>query len=651
MISRIRRAMLAAVVGGLAAALSLVAAYIVHPGLVFEMDRPLPPFIQGVYGQEIDAQGTFSWTSGHVSAEFPGLDRQIGWFCTIRFRAPRPAGEPMPVLDVRIDGRPERHVAATPEYQDLGIVLPQATTTGASILLDVTPTFTPGTDDKRTLGVELDRFLCRPSSSIVRPPSNTLSEATLAAAIFSAGLALLGLSLSSAMFAAAAIGLGQTLMMVMGSGMYGDYPAKLPWLALGVVGPSFVLAQVIERWRREPLSSTARFVVACCAAVLFLKLAGLYHPAKPIIDADFNAHRLQWVLEGRRFFTQPLGNGVLMPYAIGFYIFAAPWGWLFGPTREVVWTVAAGMDVLAGALLYPVLLKAWGDRRAAALAAVLFQLVPAPFVTLGNANLPNMFAQSMALIAILAAVSWRLEFRRPLALVGFTIFAAWALCSHVGAVPIIAATIGMLAVLYVWRGDAERRQTAFAIAAALLVAAAFAWFAFYQHFLDVFRNAFTLMFHPPPPDPHATATAAELVKGNMTRAERVWDLVKQAVSGASWPLLILSGIGVWSLWRRHVRGRLESALWAWTIVWVVASASTVFAGIDPAHVRYSAEFLGRINLATVPLVAILAARGAASGWEADTSAGLRRPLQTVAAILSVWTILVAMWAWIGWFTR
>jgi hypothetical protein len=54
-------------------------------------------------------------------------------------------------------------------------------------------------------------------------------------------------------------------------------------------------------------------------------------------------------------------------------------------------------------------------------------------------------------------------------------------------------------------------------------------------------------------------------------------------------------------------------------------------------------------LATVPLIAILAGRGAASGWDAETSAGLRRPLQTVAAVLSVWTLFVAMNAWKGWF--
>jgi hypothetical protein len=62
---------------------------------------------------------------------------------------------------------------------------------------------------------------------LLRPPANTLSYATVAAAIFAAGLALLGLSLSSAMFAAVIIALGQTVMLAISSGMYGNYASRL----------------------------------------------------------------------------------------------------------------------------------------------------------------------------------------------------------------------------------------------------------------------------------------------------------------------------------------------------------------------------------------------------------------------------------------
>jgi hypothetical protein len=88
---------------------------------------------------------------------------------------------------------------------------------------------------------------------------------------------------------------------------------------------------------------------------------------------------------------------------------------------------------------------------------------------------------------------------------------------------------------------------------------------------------------------------------------------------------------------------------AWAAVWVVFSASTVFARVDKEYVRYAAEFLGRINLATVPLIAILAARGGALGWEPDIAPSWRRPLQITAVVLIAAVFVVAVQTWLGWF--
>jgi hypothetical protein len=95
------------------------------------------------------------------------------------------------------------------------------------------------------------------------------------------------------------------------------------------------------------------------------------------------------------------------------------------------------------------------------------------------------------------------------------------------------------------------------------------------------------------------------------------------------------------VWRRRRRDRLESALLAWAVVWVVLSASTVFSRVEQEFVRYTAEFLGRINLATIPLVAILAAKGAAAGWDDETPSGIRTPLRGVAVVLIAWALYLA----------
>lgn len=640
----IRRALLAGIVGALAAALSLVAAYFLHPGLEYEMDRPLPSFIVGMHGNEHDAQGSFAWTSGHVVADIPGLDRQVSWSCTLRFRGSRPGNQPGPTVAIDVDGQEIFRGTAAPEYQDLGIPVPPApNAVGAQIAITVDPTFVPGGGDPRTLGVQVDRLVCRPSSPLVRPPSNTLSQAALATGIFAAGLALVGLSLSSAMIAASAIGLGQTLMLAIGSGMYGTYPERLPWLAFCVVLPAFVIARVTEVARRQPLTSSARFVIAAAASVMYLKLTGLLHPAKPVVDAVFNAHRLDWVLQGRYFFEQPMPDGVTFPYAIGLYVFTAPWAWLTSDHVALIRTATVGADVIAGALLYPVLVAAWNDRRAAALASVLYQLVPLPLAMLANANLTNIFGESMALAAIMAAVAWTLDPKRYGTLLGLAAVTAWALCSHVSTVTTLSATLGLLAVLYWWRGDTARRRAGYAVVIALTVAIVFAWVAYYGHFMETYRTAYAQMFVP------KGAPTTVVVKGNMGTAGRVRDLVHQFTASFGWPMLILAAAGVWSLARRRVRDRLTSALIAWAVVWIVFSASTVFARVGDAYVRYSAEFLGRINLATLPLIAVLAARGAGVGWEAETPGYLRRPLQVVAIALLVWILFKALDAWLGWF--
>jgi hypothetical protein len=74
----------------------------------------------------------------------------------------------------------------------------------------------------------------------------------------------------------------------------------------------------------------------------------------------------------------------------------------------------------------------------------------------------------------------------------------------------------------------------------------------------------------------------------------------------------------------------------------------VLAPVGAAYVRYSAEFLSRVNLATLPLVAILAARGAAFGWAPDAPAGAKRLLQIGSIVLVFATLGVALQAWIRW---
>jgi hypothetical protein len=549
------------------------------------------------------------------------------------------------MVDPRVDGEPVTGVPAASEFQELGIVVPASAAPGARIDLNISPVFLPGGADTRALGVQIDRLSCRPHARYVRPPANAVAFASLAAGAFAAALALLGLSLTSAIAVAVVISLGQTLVLSLGGGIYGDYPATLPRAAAWIALATFGIGAALEIARGQRLTSTARFVFACSSAALYLKILGLLHPAKPVIDAMFHGHRLGRVLAGDWYFTQPMPDGVTFPYAIGVYLFAAPWAWLTTDYMSLMRIVTATADVAAGALMYPLVVLVWRERRAAALAVVLYQLVPLAFPVLGNANLANIFAQSAALAATAAIVLWRPQPRQIWRVAGVTGFTALALCSHVSTVTTLPATIAVFAMLTWWKGDREARASAWTLVGTTAAALAFAWLTYYQHFIDVYRTAIARMFEGG--GPGDSPAVAEAAKGYMNYGERVGDLLQQAVANAGWPLLALAAIGVWNLWRRRTRDPLVNAIIAWLVVWTVFSASTVFSPVDREFVRYAAEFLGRLNLATMPLLAIVAARGAAMAWEPG-DVPLRRGFQWLTAILLASALALAVRAWSAW---
>jgi hypothetical protein len=625
------RPVAAAAVAGLIGLGAVLLQYSLRPALLFEMDRPLPSFVHGMHGAERDGALTFAWTSDRVEVDLEGLNRGGAWFCAMRFRGnARGPGLPAPTVDVTIDGSRAARGEATPDYQEMAFRIPSADRSGARIGMTIAPTFVPGGADTRTLGVQVDRLGCRPEG-LALPPRRALAAAGGAAAFAAGVLVVAGVSIWGTLLVAMAMGLGGAAMLTIEGGAYGAFPHVMLRTALwtGVLVAGVITA--LDRLGRERLSSAARAVCVISGVTLWLKLIALLHPAKPVVDALFNAHRLDWVLAGKYYFTQPFTGGVEMPYAIGFCLFTSVWTWITTDHTALVRGVAAAVDVAAGALLYPVILRAWGQRRTAVLAVLAYQLPPLAYGVLGDGNLPNIFAQAMALVTMAAAVTWSLAPRRVASLLAFAALLAFALVSHVSTATTLMATLAALSVLYFWRGDLARRRSAVAIAIAMIVAAAIAWFQFYSHFTNEFSAAFARMFA------EQAGAAPGTAEGYMSTAQRIGNLLSQLVSGAGWPLLILAVFGAIDLVRAGVRDRLTSALGAWALVWLVFSASTVFARVGDEYVRYAAEFLGRINLATLPLIAILAARGANR-----TSLGI---------VMFGWAIWLAVHSWLGWFSK
>ena len=250
----------------------------------------------------------------------------------------------------------------------------------------------------------------RPQGSTPRPAASVLLRGSAAAAIAGAVVGLAGLPALAAVGASLAVAAGQSWSLGSGGAAY-SLAAPPVFLLAGLFAlfcllPVAVAAGVLRR----PLGAAARLAVVVSASAFYLKLIFLLHPDKDIVDAVFHAHRLDWVLAGRFYFTQLSTSATPFPYAIGLYVFSAPWSLLTDDHVTLLRIVVCAAEAAAGALLYPLILRAWGDRATGVMAVVLFHLLPVPYTVIGNANQTNaMFGQSAALATMIAAIAWAFE--------------------------------------------------------------------------------------------------------------------------------------------------------------------------------------------------------------------------------------------------
>ena len=637
----LRSLLIATIVGAFLGAACLVAGFAWRPTLVVEMDKALPrKFASGFYDAERSGDTTFVWTSQRADVKLAGLSRRSPWTCSIRLRGGRSDPATQPAVDLAVDGLTTTTVKATNVFQDATIALAPRPSTGAVITITSSSTLVPGPADPRQLGVQIDRIACAPDAQgFAMPPFATVRDAALAAGIFGAAFALAGATLTSALAGVLLLGVLQAVPLSAGPAPYTGFSESMLWFAVWIAALTAAFVIVVERWRNGGIQGSAKFVVLFSGAALYLKLLGLLHPSKLLVDAAFHAHRFEWVLAGRYYFTQGMPGGVSFPYAIGLYVFAAPWSFIFHDHVSLLRVVVCAAEVVAGALLYPLLMRTWNDRVAASLAVVLVNVVPLSYGLLGNANLTNTFGEAVAL-ATVASASLLPATGGVLPVAGVFLLSALAFLSHVSTFALLVTTLTVLAVLYRWRGERALHRTAWWIFIVTVTAAIFAVVVYYGHFGDVYRNALRVRANSAAtvetPPPGVTAAHAPSL------GSRVAHALIFAAGTIGWPVLVLAAVGVWRLWTDRARDRATLAVGAW------AAASVAFLGIavmrvDAPFQRYAAEFFGRVLLATYPAAVLLAARGAGWGWH---SGGLT---QVASLVLICFAVGLGVQAWLGWF--
>lgn len=645
MSSPVARALSLAAGGAVAGAICIVLSYSWHPALALEMDRDLPRQVaSGLYPVERSGDLTFAWTSRRADIKLPGLNRRHAWTCAVRLRGARSDASTQPAVDVTVDGITAATVSATNDFHDVQVSLPvRDSAEGAVVSIASSRTIVPGPSDSRELGVQIDRAECRPAGGVLSfPPWQTVRDAALATAIFGVAFALVSATFPVAATATALVAIVQSLPLSAGPAPYIGFSGDMLWFALWIALTMVALVKLLERWRGSALENAATVAMMFSGAALYVKLLGLLHPSKLPVDAVFHAHRLEWVLDGRYFFTQPMPGGVTFPYAIGLYVFAAPWTLLTHDHVTLLRVIVCSAQAVAGALLYPVVVKAWGDRAAALSAVVLFNVVPLPYGLVGNANLTNTFGEAAALTAMLTASL--LPSRQLLPVLAFFLVSALAFLSHVSTFALLGVTLVILAVLYRVLGGAAERRLAWSIGVVTIVSAVLAVALYYGHFGDVYKNALRVRADATPAQSQTqpATTPAPAPGQSPSLGTRLANAMGFAVGMIGWPILLLAIVGAWRSVVDRSYDRATLAMMAWTIACAVFLAVAVMR-VDAPFQRYASEFFGRVLLATFPAAVLLAARATGWAWKHGV------PLRLASALLAACAVTLGIQNWMAWF--
>jgi hypothetical protein len=636
-----------------------IAAYARHREIVFEMDRDLPLLTTGLYPVERSGEFTFAWTADRAGVRVPGLDRRRPWSCTIRLRGARPDPVlPQPDAIVALDGAPAATVRTGNELADLVVAVPaRPGEPGLTLSISASTTFVPGGGDRRRLGLQLDSIACRPAEeTFVWPPREATRRVAFASAIIGATPALLGLPLALAVPWLILVAAGQAVVMAAGVAPYSQLAGTAVRLALSIAAGSLVLVRVTEMRLGRRLASSAVAAVAVSASLLYLELLALFHPDKALVDALFHAHRLEWVLSGRLYFTQLSTSATPFPYAIGLYVVAAPWSWLTRDYVALLRIVVSVSQALAGLWLYWAIVRTWGDRLAAVLAVALGGLVPLSYQILGNANLTNAFgsAVSLATVATVAALADRADRRWPP--VAWALLATLAFVSHISSFVLLLATLAAIGALYVAFGGAPIRRAGLAVLAATAAAFLLSVALYWGHFGRVYEQQLTRAREAAAasstaagrevrvlPQPGAVADArAALGRHELTLGRRAADALSQTLQNLGWPILVLALVGLWRLPAGAGRDRLGLVLAGWGLTCAVFMTAAV---LGPGNVRYQQdawEFIGRVQHATAPAAIVLAAAGGSWAWRAGGA------VRAMASLLLVAAIAEGARAWMAW---
>jgi hypothetical protein len=550
---------------------------------------------QGFYPPESDAAGrSFSWTRRRAAITVPHLDRSRPYRVGFRLSAGRgPAAPPPPQMVVSVDGVPRLRAETTNDPKTFVVDVPPASGDTLTVGIDLANTFTPGPNDRRTLGVTIDEVTIAPAAGAFSPTWRVLLIAALAAMCLTLAALACGFAAWWALVAGVAAGAAHAWLLALDAAFLGAFPDYLTRVSAGaaVVG----LAVGAIRWRTRALSAANEWGIAAGLVLVpsAVKLAFFGHARILIGDAIFQIHRAQQVHAGHYFFTSITPRPFLeFPYAIALYVNAMPfWSW-FPTDLDQVWllrALALSADALVGLAIYVALRAAWNNRWAPLLFAGLWPFARAPLATLCTSNLTNLYGQGVFGVA-LGVVGWMAARRRAprWAVAALAALLSVAFLSHFSTLSVGVPLVAAIALVLAVAGASIERRLAVWIAVALVAAMAVSYAAYYSHFTTVYRTTLTRIVSGDGRGEARSMAAPAAIKFERWRHDVSLDFgglaIVTALAGAGWLAV------------RRPRDGLTLVLAGWGATWLLFSALGIVTAIEM-----------RANLAAAPLVMALAA--------------------------------------------
>ena len=552
-------------------------------------------FASGFHAHERMNGRGFRWSTGDSFIHLENLPPRTRLRVEVRLRALRPKGVPLPRVRFTVNGATVFETVSDP-----GLVTYRfgVTLGGESLDLGIHPDIFVPTDyereDARVLGVQIFSVRVEPMGGAPRWKAPAVRMALAAAVLLAAGLlACLPLPISS-LAASVLIG-GFAYLLGQGSVLFSSYPQSVVTLAGTALVASAVLRVVLRR--AQWVGSKERSVlIGVLVGSLLLKLGGLFYPLFFSSDAQFQANRLEEVIEGNFFTTSVTQHDppFQIPYPVSLYLLAVPFTSLGVDPVTVLKLLTTMADLSVGLVLAFLGARFLRDVRAGILAATVYQLVPLNFLTFSSGNYTNLFGAALTVIflafLLLATRGWH-----SLPLLGAFAASLITLTSHVGSFlyGILLWPAWLVAVGWTAPSELEhrRRKHVAAVVATSLALACIYYLGYAEMFFDQWGRAFSSDY----------ATGDQVAEGPLAKLAFNWTFFREQV-GIVFALLALAGaMPILTKWQ-------QSPFHAAVAAWLGVTAVFFFLDLTTAvEVRYILQVL--------PLLALFAGSFISGGFQ------------------------------------